>query len=170
MVGENGKQGIAAAGVRDAGDGFRALCVELVRFGPRPVVHAHLMAGLQEARRHASTHMPQSDESYLHDNTPLLLCGCLREAQPAPIRPSPTPIANTMPPSFVTASWVASLPAPSCRSSSAAASYSRSASGSDVSAQAEPREDKTRPKKNRPKDVKLSIYSGRLSSMEKGLA
>ena len=45
-------------------------------------------------------------------------------------------------PSFVTASWVASLPAPSCRSSSAAASYSRSASGSDVSAQAEPREDK----------------------------
>src|SRR5258708_2206450 len=51
-------------------------------------------------------------------------------------------VSSSQSPSFVTASWVASLPAPSCRSSSAAASYSRSASGSDVSAQAEPREDK----------------------------
>src|ERR1700676_4419428 len=51
-------------------------------------------------------------------------------------------VSSSQSPSFVTASWVASLPPPSCRSSSAAASYSRSASGSDVSAQAEPREDK----------------------------
>src|SRR3984893_5693687 len=51
-------------------------------------------------------------------------------------------VSSSQSPSFVTASWVASLPAPSCRSSSAAASYSRSASGSDVSALAEPREDK----------------------------
>src|ERR1700730_13797046 len=46
-------------------------------------------------------------------------------------------VSSSQSPSFVTASWVASLRAPSCRSSSAAASYSRSASGSDVSAQAE---------------------------------
>jgi erythrin-vacuolar iron transport family protein len=51
-------------------------------------------------------------------------------------------VSSSQSPSFVTASWVASLPAPSCRLSSAAASYSRSALGSDVSAQAEPREGK----------------------------
>src|SRR5258707_10028568 len=51
-------------------------------------------------------------------------------------------VSSSQSPSFVTASWVASLLAPSCRLSSAAASYSRSALGSDGSALAEPREDK----------------------------
>src|ERR1700682_2806322 len=78
IVRYNDNHGSAAAGVRHAGDGLRALCDEFVSFRPPPVVHAHLMAGLQEARRHASAHTPQSDESYLHDNTPLLLCTCLR--------------------------------------------------------------------------------------------
>ena len=45
--------------------------------------------------------------------TTILLCCCalVFEAQPAPIRPSPTPIANTMPPPMMTCTMVlASLP------------------------------------------------------------
>jgi hypothetical protein len=35
-----------------------------------------------------------------------LAASCLLEAQPAPIRPSPTPIANTMPPPTMTCTMV----------------------------------------------------------------
>ena len=72
VVCQHGNHGFAAAGVRHAGGGFRSLCNE--RFDPRacPVVDGHVMAGLQEVRRHAGAHVPQSDESDLHGNTSLL--------------------------------------------------------------------------------------------------
>src|SRR5882672_3610143 len=68
IVRQHGNHGIAAAGVRRAGDSLRALCDEFVSFRPRPVVHAHLMAGLQEPCRHPGAHMAQSNETYLHED------------------------------------------------------------------------------------------------------
>src|SRR5712675_262024 len=56
IVGEHRDHDIAAASVRRAGGGLRALCDEFVRFRPRPVVDAHLMVGLQKVRRHATAH------------------------------------------------------------------------------------------------------------------
>ena len=54
---------------RHAGGGFRSLCNERFDLRACPVVDGHIMAGLQEVRRHAGAHVPQSDESDLHGNT-----------------------------------------------------------------------------------------------------
>jgi hypothetical protein len=59
---QHGNHGIAAAGVRQQ-RALRPSCVD-----------GHIMAGLQEVRRHAGAHVSQSDESYLHGNT-FFLCG-----------------------------------------------------------------------------------------------
>jgi hypothetical protein len=74
VVCQHGNHGIAAAGVRHAGGGFRSLCNERFDLRACPVVDGHIMAGIQEVRRHAGTHVPQSDESDLHGNT-FFLCG-----------------------------------------------------------------------------------------------
>jgi hypothetical protein len=69
VVCQHGKHGIAAAGVRHAGGGFRSLRNERFDLRAFPVVDGHIMAGLQEVRRHAGAHVPQSDESDFHGNT-----------------------------------------------------------------------------------------------------
>jgi hypothetical protein len=69
VVCQHGKHGIAAAGVRHAGGGSRSLRNERFDLRACPVVDGHVMAGLQEVRRHPGAHVPQSNESNFHGNT-----------------------------------------------------------------------------------------------------
>src|SRR4030088_1141361 len=74
VVCQHGNNGIAAAGVRHASSSFRSMHNEALGLGACPVVDGNIMTELQEARRHARAHMPQSDETDPHENTSPL-CG-----------------------------------------------------------------------------------------------
>jgi Domain of unknown function (DUF4331) len=60
VVCQHGNHGIGAAGVRHAGGGFRSLRNKRFDLRACPVVDGHIMAGLQQVRRHAGAHVPPS--------------------------------------------------------------------------------------------------------------
>ena len=70
VVRQHRDDGVAAAGVSHPRRGARALLHE----GPRPargtIVDRHPVAGAKEVRRHAGAHVPEADESDVHDVVP----------------------------------------------------------------------------------------------------
>jgi hypothetical protein len=57
IVSQHGDHGVTPTSLGQAGGGLRTLRDEPVNFRARPVVDSHGMAGTQNVRRHASSHM-----------------------------------------------------------------------------------------------------------------
>jgi len=74
IVRQHGDDGVAPAGVRDAGGGLRALSDQRFGLRSRPIVDCHVVPRLHEVRSHAGTHLPESDEANVHGR-PFLMRG-----------------------------------------------------------------------------------------------
>jgi hypothetical protein len=80
VVRQHSDDRLAPAGVGDAGGGIRALGHQRFDLDGRPVVDGHLMARLQQARRHSGSHVSQPNKSDFHCLPPLTHSALMQSA------------------------------------------------------------------------------------------
>ena len=100
VVRQHRKDGVAPAGVRHFRGGPRTLLDQSLRLAGRAIVDCDLMAGPEQARHHPDPHLPEPNESDLHDLTSL---------QPESVA---VIVGGGTPPGPVSRPWSASAPGP----------------------------------------------------------
>jgi hypothetical protein len=65
IICQHGENSVAPAGIGDVGSHLGTVCDKGFRFRPRAIVDGHVMARLQQVRRHADAHTAEQGHSVL---------------------------------------------------------------------------------------------------------